>query len=156
MKLSICLGAALLGFCSPAEAYDTKEILLDVKWWGGGLNILGPGCSDREKCVGSVAFKFEPLGKRFRAFVLADQGRRPYDAYNNRLRYPDDLRATSSEPMWVDVDSANFVFQGAFAWQCVLKSPMRVDCSFKPPGGTSYPLTVQPMVPGPSPTKWSE
>jgi hypothetical protein len=156
MKLSAYLVAALACTVASAQALDTKEVLLDVKWWGGGLNILGPGCSDPEKCVGSVAFKFEPFGKRFRAFVLANQGRRPYDAYNNRMRYPDDLRAKSSEGMWVEVDGANFIFHGSFTWQCVLKSAMRVDCSFKPQSGASYPLTVQPLVPGPSPTKWPE
>lgn len=157
MKTLILLLIALL--CSPASAAatNTKEVLLDVKWWGGGLSTIGPGCNALDKCYGSVALKFEPFGSRLRVFIFANQGRRPYDAYNNGQRYPDDLKRKSSDGMWVDIEGATFVFQGAFTWFCVLKSPTRIDCSVKSPGGSlSYPVTVQPLPPGPPPTKWPD
>lgn len=127
-----------------------------MKWWGGGLSTLSPSCSNRDICFGSIAFKFEPLGTRFRVFVLANQGRKPYDAYNNRLRYPNDLRVKSTEGMWVDVNGARFSFQGVFTWACVLTSIMRIDCSLRARDGASYPFTAQPLPPGRSPTTWPD
>jgi hypothetical protein len=154
MKAQIGLATILMFITTASNAVDPREAILGAAWWGGGLNTIGPNCQNRETCVGSVALRFEPLGRRLRVFVLVNRGRKPFQTYSARQRYPDDMKVQSYEAMWVSEDGAKLSFQNTFAWTCTLLNPERIDCSLMVPEGVSFPFTVQPLPPGPSPKDW--
>ena len=156
MKSFFSFAAGLLLFPAGSNALDAREVFEDVKWWGGGLITLGLNCSNPDTCVGSIALKFDTLGQRIRVFVFTNPGKKAYEAYGRNQRYPGDTKLRSSDPMWVELDGAHLSFQNATVWTCDLLSPMRIDCSVQAQGGQTYHFTVQPLLPGPSPTTWPE
>ena len=156
MKAFFFFAAALMLFPAKPSALDAMEVIEDVQWWGGGFSTRGPACSDPETCVGSITLKFETIGRRVRVFVFINPGQKAYEAYGKNKRYPGDTKLRSADPMWVEFDRAQLSFQNGYSWACELLSPMRIDCSVRPQGGMSYPFTVQPLPPGPSPTTWPE
>jgi hypothetical protein len=113
-----------------AAAADTEKVLLDVKWWGGGIDGRRPGCNT-EKCMGSIAFRFQRnVSGKLEVFIVWKSGRHPYISYSEGKRYPGDTEAESVSTVPVTVDNAGgFNFQNHFQWTCRLVGAEKATCS---------------------------